>query len=118
MVGVSETVVATDPRFVDALGSGVATWEYRNNYGLNETLASTLSDSAQRLVARAWAGQVRALRLGGHPSFVGTLFQPGRRALCGGLHPPVRAFLDTTWGDDPAGSTNPPVRSKTSVIRN
>ncbi len=77
MVGVSETVVATDPRFVDALGSGVATWEYRNNYGLNETLASTLSDSAQRLVARAWAGQVRALRLGGLPPSSAPSSSPG-----------------------------------------
>jgi CTP synthase (UTP-ammonia lyase) len=40
------------------------------------------------------AGDLRAVELGGHPFFVGTLFQPERAALKGEPVPIVNAFLE------------------------
>ena len=45
------------------------------------------------IVAHDEAGQVRAFRLKSQPFFIGTLFQPERRALAGSLHPIVRTFF-------------------------
>ena len=45
-----------------------------------------------RITARDLNGDVRAAELHGHPFFVGTLFQPERRALVGELPPLARAF--------------------------
>ena len=43
-------------------------------------------------------GEVRAIELEGHPFFVGTLFQPERKALEGTLPPLVRDFVGTMVG--------------------
>jgi CTP synthase (UTP-ammonia lyase) len=56
-------------------------------------LESVFARSDLEFVGRDEAGQVRAFRLATHRFFVGTLFQPERRALSGVLHPLVYAFL-------------------------
>jgi CTP synthase (UTP-ammonia lyase) len=63
------------------------------SFGLNPTYESLLEGSGLETVARGESGAVRAVELRGHPFFVGTLFQPERRALKGELHPLIAAFL-------------------------
>jgi CTP synthase (UTP-ammonia lyase) len=67
--------------------------EFNCNYGLAASFESIFAGSDLRFTAYDEAKQVRAFALVGHPFFVGTLFQPERRALVGVLHPIVRAFL-------------------------
>ena len=66
--------------------------EYRCSYGPNPLYESTLAASEFRITARDLAGEIRGGELRGHPFFVGTLFQPERRALNGQLPPVVREF--------------------------
>jgi CTP synthase (UTP-ammonia lyase) len=63
------------------------------SYGLNPKFEHLLDGSALEIVARSEDGEARAFLLRGHPFFVGTLFQPERRALSGQLHPVVAAFF-------------------------
>lgn len=63
------------------------------NYGLAPGFEDVLKRTGVEIVARDEQGQVRAFRLRGHPFFVGTLFQPERRALEGGVHPLVMEFF-------------------------
>ena len=94
LVEVTGRVIATDPaRFAALLGGAGSTEGFHCNYGLNGDLAGIFRDSPLRFVAHDEAGEVRAFRLDDHPFFVGTLFQPERRALAGSLHPVVEAFL-------------------------
>ena len=67
--------------------------EYHCRYGLNPRFEHLFRSGPLEIVARSEDGQVRAVALRGHPFFVGTLFQPERKALQGALHPLVRAFF-------------------------
>jgi CTP synthase (UTP-ammonia lyase) len=67
--------------------------QYRCSYGPNPEHENTLFAGDFRVTARDSDGQVRGGELGGHPFFVGTLFQPERRALRGELPPLVREFV-------------------------
>jgi CTP synthase len=71
---------------------------YHCNYGLDRAYAERLFSN--RLRATGWDenGEVRALEIAGHPFFVGTLFQPERRALKGELPPLVRDFVGAALG--------------------
>ena len=94
LVGAKGRVIATDAtRFAGLLGGPESIEEFHCNYGFNGDLAGVFGDSALAFVAHDELGQVRAFRLDGHPFFVGTLFQPERRALTGTIHPLVQAFL-------------------------
>jgi CTP synthase (UTP-ammonia lyase) len=94
LVGASGRIIATDAgRFAALLGGPESTEEFHCNYGFNDDLAGIFAGSDLKFVAHDADGQLRAFRLDGHPFFVGTLFQPERRALKGTLHPVVRAFL-------------------------
>ena len=53
----------------------------------------TLFGGSLCVAARDAAGEVRGGELRGHPFFIGTLFQPERRALRGELPPLVRDFI-------------------------
>ena len=67
---------------------------YCCSFGLNPACERLLENSALEVAARGGTGEVRAVELGGHPFFIGTLFQPERSALNGGeVHPVVQAFL-------------------------
>ena len=68
--------------------------QYRCNYGPNPEHEKTLFGGSLCVAARDAAGEVRGGELRGHPFFVGTLFQPERRALRGELPPLVRDFME------------------------
>ena len=94
MVGVKAKVVVTArERFTDVMGADESIEEFHCNYGFNADLTEIFQGTDLAFVAHDELGQVRAFRLAQHPFFIGTLFQPERRALAGGLHPVVRAFF-------------------------
>ena len=66
---------------------------YHCNYGPNPECAASLFSGKLRITARDAAGEVRGGELEGHRFFVGTLFQPERRALQGEAPPIVREFM-------------------------
>lgn len=66
---------------------------YRRNYGPNPECESSLFARKFRVTASDAAGEVRGAEIEDHPFFVGTLFQPERRALTGELPPLVREFV-------------------------
>jgi len=80
--------------YAETVGASESTEEFNCNYGLSPTFEPCFAGSKMEFVARDEQGQVRAFRLAGHPFFVGTLFQPERRALGGALHPLVKAFFE------------------------
>lgn len=67
--------------------------QYRCSYGPNPEHEKALFSGSLRVTARDAGGEVRGGELQGHPFFVGTLFQPERRALRGELPPLVRDFV-------------------------
>jgi CTP synthase (UTP-ammonia lyase) len=80
--------------YAEMVGASESTEEFNCNYGLSPSFEPFFAGSKVEFVARDEQGQVRAFRLAGHPFFVGTLFQPERRALAGELHPVVKAFFE------------------------
>lgn len=94
LVGAQGRIIATDrERFAALLGGLESIEEFHCNYGFNGNLTGIFQKTALAFVAHDETDQVRAFRLEHHPFFVGTLFQPERRALADSLHPLVRAFL-------------------------
>jgi CTP synthase (UTP-ammonia lyase) len=92
--GAKGKILAADGSwFAEVLGGIESVEEFNCNYGLASSLESVFAGSDLEFVARDEVGQVRAFRLATHRFFVGTLFQPERRALGGVLHPLVYAFL-------------------------
>lgn len=67
--------------------------KYRCSYGPNPEYENALFAGDFRVTARDGDGQVRGGELRCHPFFVGTLFQPERRALQKELPPIVRDFV-------------------------
>ena len=95
LVGAKGKIVVTVPGlFSDILGADESIEEFNCNYGVNSVLEEIFRGSDLAFVAHDEFAQVRALMLMHHPFFVGTLFQPERRALAGSLHPIVRAFFN------------------------
>ncbi len=96
LVGARGRILA-DPatNFAALLGGAESVEGYHCNYGLNPALEKIFAGSDLAFVAHDEAGQVRAFQLAPHPFFIGTLFQPERRALEGGpAHPLVQAFIE------------------------
>jgi CTP synthase (UTP-ammonia lyase) len=94
LVGAKAKIVTTPgSRFAGILDGAETVEEFNCNYGLAPTFVPLFAGSKLEFVAHDEAGQVRAFHLTTHPFFVGTLYQPERRALTGNLHPLVRAFL-------------------------
>jgi CTP synthase (UTP-ammonia lyase) len=89
----SQTIRITDDGFRSAYGADSGEEGFRCRYGLNAKYEGLLAGSPMKIVARAADGQSRAFRLEGHPFFIGTQFQPERRALTGSVHPLVQAFF-------------------------
>jgi CTP synthase (UTP-ammonia lyase) len=95
LAGVKARVMAVSGSWFAQILGGSESWEEFNcNYGLAASFEPAFAGTGLEIVARDEAGQARACRLPAHPFFVGTLFQPERRALDGVLHPLVRAFLN------------------------
>ena len=89
----SQKIAVTDKEFRSMYGGDSGLEGFRCSYGLNPKYEHVFAGSSMKIVARAQDGQARAFRLEGHPFFIGTQFQPERRALSGSLHPLVQAFL-------------------------
>ena len=89
----SQKIIVTDDTFRTMYGADSGLEGFHCSYGLNPKHECVFAESAMRIAARAADGQARALRLEGHPFFIGTQFQPERQALAGSLHPLVEAFL-------------------------
>lgn len=66
---------------------------YRCRFGLNSGFVEALTAGPLRAAVHGPQGDVRAVELDGHPFFIGTLFQPERKALEGGVPPLVLALL-------------------------
>ena len=94
LVEVRARVIApTGSWYAGVVGAVETAEEFHCNYGFAAAFEPAFAASDLEFVARDDAGQVRVFRLAKHPFFVGTLFQPERRALQGDLHPLVREFL-------------------------
>jgi CTP synthase (UTP-ammonia lyase) len=89
----SQAIVVTDDDFRSLYGGASGTEGYHCSYGLNPAYVHLFDGTPLRVVARSKDGEARAFRLAGHPFFVGTAFQPERRALNGSLHPLVSTFF-------------------------
>lgn len=99
LIGMTGKVFVTAPElFSSVLSAKDSTEEFNCNYGLNSDLEGIFRQSDLVFVAHDEFGQVRAFRLRHHPFFVGTLFQPERRALVASLHPVVHAFFKAACG--------------------
>ena len=85
------TVTAESFRSIYGTDSGME--GYHCSYGLNPAYEKLFASSQMHIVARSTDGQARACQLHEHPFFIGTQFQPERRALTGSLHPVVKAFF-------------------------
>lgn len=96
----TKAAVLTEPGswLASILGGAEVIEEFNCNYGLSPDFAPLFAGSPLKFIARDEPGQVRAFRLEHHPFFVGTLFQPERRALSGTLHPLVDGFFRTCAG--------------------
>jgi len=71
---------------------------YHCNYGPSKEWEPLLFDGKFRVAARDAAGEVRGGELQAQRFFVGTLFQPERRALQGEVPPLVREFVRAAAG--------------------
>jgi CTP synthase (UTP-ammonia lyase) len=80
-------------RIAAAYGCLEAEEGYRCRYGLNPAFQKALLGGQLEATAFDGAEEVRAVELGDHLFFVGTLFQPERRALEGKVPPLVFAFV-------------------------
>lgn len=66
---------------------------YHCSYGVNPDYRARFEAAGLRFGAEDDSGDIRAFELAGHLFFMGTLFQPERRALEGTIHPLCMAFL-------------------------
>lgn len=89
----AKVIAVSGTLFAEMLGASESAEEFHCNYGLTPALEPIFAGSNLKFVAYDEAHQVRAFQLSNHPFFVGTLFQPERRALRGNLHPLVGAFF-------------------------
>jgi CTP synthase (UTP-ammonia lyase) len=82
-------------RFEAIYGGDRADEGYRCSYGLNPAYRTALEEAGMRFTVFDAAGDIRGAELPPdvHPFFLGTLFQPERRALRGETPPLARAFV-------------------------
>jgi CTP synthase (UTP-ammonia lyase) len=88
----AEIILEPESLLYKSYGTARIREEYHCGYGPNPERETALFAGSLRVSARDAAGGVRGGELRGHPFFVGTLFQPERRALRGELPPLVREF--------------------------
>jgi CTP synthase (UTP-ammonia lyase) len=98
LVEKAQRVLITSDHFTAIYGAISGQEDFHCSYGLNPRFEELFATGPLEIVARAEDGEARAIELRPHPFFVGTLFQPERRALAGGLHPVVRAFFAACRG--------------------
>jgi len=89
----SEIVLVPNSILHQSYGTLTVTEGYHCNYGPSKEWEALLFDGTFRVAARDAAGEVRGGELQGQRFFVGTLFQPERRARKGEVPPIVREFV-------------------------
>lgn len=89
----AEVRLVADSRLARAYGALRSAEEYQCSFGLDESWRERLERAGLRFTAFDEHGRVRAIELPAHPFFVGTLFQPERRALRQLPSPLVNAFF-------------------------
>jgi len=99
LVGAKGKVLAKPGSAYAALMGGLESEEDFNcNYGMAGEYETAFEGSEIEFVARDEAGRVRVFWHRQHPFFVGSLFQPERKAFSGRIHPLVNAFIEQTAG--------------------
>jgi CTP synthase (UTP-ammonia lyase) len=93
LVEQSKQIIVCNDRFQQIYDGRAGVEGFCCSYGLNPQFEDRFKAGPLEIVARSEEGEARAFALLGHPFFVGTLFQPERKALTGSLHPVVRAFF-------------------------
>lgn len=93
-----ELTLVAGTKILEAYGTSHIREGYHCSYGLNREYEGVVFRDGLRPAAHGSSGEVRAIELEGHPFFVGTLFQPERRALRGETPPLVAAFLSSIEG--------------------
>jgi CTP synthase (UTP-ammonia lyase) len=94
LVEKSQKIKATGRgRFASLYGATEDTEAFRCNFGLNPAYENLFEKTTLQITARSEDNEVRAIELTNHPFFLGTLFQPERKALTGKLHPLVSSFF-------------------------
>jgi CTP synthase (UTP-ammonia lyase) len=76
-----------------AYGCGTVEETYHCNFGVNPDYTELLRTSRLRIVGSDNEGLVRAVELGGHPFFVGTLFLPQLGSTPAKPHPLMTEFI-------------------------
>jgi CTP synthase (UTP-ammonia lyase) len=93
LVEESQEIRVVDESFRMLYGADSGLEGFCCRYGLNPKCENLFHATSLRIVARSEDGEARACQLKGHPFFVGTQFQPERRALKGFIHPLVNSFF-------------------------
>lgn len=95
LVEKSQKIIATGAgRFTSFYGgASEGSEQFHCSYGLNPRYENLFNQSSLQITARSEDNEVRAIELLDHPFYLGTLFQPERKALTGHLHPLVRSFF-------------------------
>jgi CTP synthase (UTP-ammonia lyase) len=102
----SQKVIITSDAFQLFYAGDSGVEGFHCSYGLNPDYEQVFNGALLEIVARSEEGQARAFQLKGHPFFVGTQFQPERRALEGTIHPLVESFFAHARSQVPAPLTN------------
>jgi len=89
-----ELLFRPESRLMAIHGRGSATEGYHCSYGLAPEKVSLFDGSRLRITARDRDGDPRGFELLGHPFFIGTAYQPERKALKGERHPLISAFVE------------------------
>jgi CTP synthase len=94
LVGQHGDIIFTPGSRLADIFDGAATHEgYHCSYGPNPAYRDRFEAAGLRFTGFDREDQIRACELAGHPFFVGTLFQPERRALQEASHPLIEAFV-------------------------
>jgi CTP synthase (UTP-ammonia lyase) len=101
LVEASQKILVTGPGpFRNAYGAEAGEEGFRCNYGLNPKFEHLFKEGPMQIAARSVEGEARGFQLLDHRFFIGTLFQPERRALKGAVHPLVSAFFAACATDE------------------
>lgn len=93
LVEESQKIIVVDDGFRLLYGADSGIEGFCCRYGLNPKYERLFDATSLRIVARSEDGEARACQLKAHPFFVGTQFQPERRALHGSIHPLLNSFF-------------------------
>lgn len=85
--------IANDSHINQLYGVDSSEESYHCSFGLNDAYRQHFANSAMAFVVCNNEGVPRAFELKNHPFFIGTAYQPERRAFAGELHPLVAGFL-------------------------